>query len=93
MFDSDMIDNAAYSEILALAQTELLKVATTVEIRGDGLGRFLTARKDEYGIEFYAGQDVFIIDPALGGELQGERDFGAMEEALRFASRWLARTT
>jgi len=78
-----------YSEILRTANSALSVVTKDVRISGDGVGRFLVASLGDFGLEFYAGDDRFVVDPAIHDELQGERMFQTMDEALRYASDWL----
>ncbi len=81
--------NEAYSEILSTASDVLSAVTRDVKIIGDGLGRFLVANLGNFGVEFYAAKDGFIIDPAIQDELQGEKIFQTVDEALKWASDWL----
>jgi hypothetical protein len=83
------VTNEAYSDILRTASDALSAVTTDVKIIGDGLGRFLVANLGNFGVEFYAAKDGFIIDPAIGDELQGEKMFQTIDEALGWASNWL----
>lgn len=78
-----------HSQILERARASLRAVAKAVRILGEGPGRFVTAGLEERGAEFYATDSSFIVDPAVGDELQGEHSFRTFEEALRFASDWL----
>ena len=75
-----------YSTVLRTASDALSLVARIV---GEGSGRFLVADSEDYGIEFYANADGFIVDPAIQEELQGERTFTTIAEALSCASDWL----
>ena|SRR5260221_9715248 len=79
-----------YSKVLRRASDSLSSVAESVRIVGEGNGRFLVADLGDYGIEFYAEKDGFVVDPAIREELQGERTFATFGEALSFASGWLA---
>ena len=81
--------NEDYSQILERARGSLGSVAKDVRIAGEGPARFVTAELEDRGAEFYATDNSFIIDPAVGEELQGEHSFHTFEEALRFASDWL----
>jgi len=78
-----------YSAVLRTASDALSPVAQSVRIVGEGSGRFLVADSGDYGIEFYANADGFIVDPAIQEELQGERTFTTIAEALSCASDWL----
>src|SRR5258707_1232615 len=78
-----------YSAVLRTASDALSPVARSVRIVGEGSGRFLVAASGDYGIEFYANADGFIVDPAIQEELQGERTFTTIGEALGCASDWL----
>lgn len=78
-----------YSDVLKKAYDTLSLVTTDVSIRGDGLGRFLVANRRDFGVEFYAADGGFVIDPAIRGELQGEKLFPTVDEALTWASDWL----
>ena len=79
----------AYNDILRTASDALSVVTTDIKITGDGLGRFLVANLGDFGVEFYAAKDGFVIDPAVHDELQGERMFQTVDEALKWASDWL----
>ncbi|MGH7976280.1 MAG: hypothetical protein ACREC8_06425 [Limisphaerales bacterium] len=81
--------NEAYSDILKKASDALSVVTTDVRIIGDDLGRFLVANLENFGVEFYVATDGFVIDTAVHDELQGEKMFQTIDEALRFASDWL----
>ena len=81
--------NEDYSQILERACDSLGAVAKNVRVVGEGPGRFVTAGFEDRGAEFYATDSSFIIDPAVGEELQGEHSFRTFEEALCFASDWL----
>ncbi len=78
-----------YSAVLRTACDALSSVARSVRIVGEGSDRFLVADSGDYGIEFYASEDGFIVDPAMQKELQGERTFTAIGEALGCESDWL----
>lgn len=79
-----------YSEVLKTASDALSTITSNVRLIGDGAGRFLVASQENLGIEFYAAGNEFVVDPAINGELQGEHIFGTVEEALKYASEWLA---
>jgi hypothetical protein len=78
-----------YSAALRTVSDALSPVARSVRIVGEGCGRFLAADSGNYSIEFYASADGFIIDPAIQEELQGERTFTTIGEALSYAADWL----
>jgi hypothetical protein len=83
------VTNEAYSDTLRTASDALSTVTTDIKIIGDGIGRFLVANLGNFGVEFYAAKDGFIIDPAIQDELQGEKMFQTVDEALKWASDWL----
>jgi hypothetical protein len=83
------VTSEAYSDILKTASDALSLVTTDVRISGDGPGRFLFASLGDFGIEFYAVKDGFVVDPAIQAELQGERMFDTADAALRWAADWL----
>ena len=75
--------------MFATASNALSVVTKDVTVRGDGAGRFLVATLGDFGVEFYADGSQFIIDPAISEELQGERKFQTMDEAMNYALGWL----
>ena len=81
--------DGAYSEILQAASDALSRITEDIKIVGDGPSRFLHASRGEFALEFYIGDNQFIIDPAIHRELQGEQMFRTMEEAIKYASVWL----
>ena len=83
------MEHDEYSAILAQAKDRLVSSGAAVEITGSGGGRFIVADKGDRGLEFYAEEGVFTVDPAVGKELQGERSFQSFEAALEFAITWL----
>jgi hypothetical protein len=83
------VTSEAYSEILRTASDILSVVTTDIKIIGDGVGRFVVANLGDFGVEFYAAKDGFVIDAAIHDELQGEKMFQTVDEALRWASAWL----
>jgi hypothetical protein len=83
------VTNEEYSETLRTASNALSLITKDVRIRGDGAGRFLVATVEDVGLEFYAAEDRFVVDPAIHEELQGERMFQTIDEALGCASNWL----
>lgn len=78
-----------YSAVLRMASDALSSVARSVRLVGKSRDRFLVADSGDYGIEFYTGEDGFIVDPAIQEELQGERTFTTIGDALSCASDWL----
>lgn len=83
------VNDDRYSEILKEATNALSRITEDIKIVGDGPSRFLHASRGQFALEFYAGDNQFIIDPAIHRELQGEQMFRTMEEAIKYASAWL----
>ena len=78
-----------HNEVLQTAFDILASVAGSVRIVGEGSGRFLVADLGDHRIEFYATDHGFVVDQAIHKEVQGERTFTTIGEALSCASDWL----
>lgn len=78
-----------YSDVLRKATARLSALTTDVTVNGEGPARFLVASLDGLGVEFYAADNGFVVDPALRDELQGEKFFPTADAALSFATDWL----
>ena len=60
-----------------------------VSISGEGIGSFIVANNNNYGIEIYRNKNNVIIDPSLNGELLGEKEYSSYSEAIENSLRWL----
>jgi hypothetical protein len=79
----------AYADILKAVSDALSAITADVRIIEGGPGRFLIASLGDFGVEFYAAEQGFVVDPAIRDELQGERMFQTVDEALRWTIDWL----
>ena len=62
----------------------------TGRIVGSDMSQFLFADRNDRGVEIYCDDETrFVIDPAVGEELQGEITYSSLELALEAAVRWL----
>jgi len=64
--------------------------AASARLTGTEASQFLLVEQRGRGVEFYGGAaDSFVIDPAIGDELQGERTYPSFDLAVDAAARWL----
>ena len=71
--------------------TMLVGHCESVKTAGKGIGAFIVAGKGNLGVELYPSDEEgnWVIDPAVGDELQGELEFKSMLEAVNAAITWL----
>ena len=85
----DSMNAEIYDRILAEFAGVFDRTAVVITHYGSGSSRFIVAELGDRGLEFYVSESGFTVDPALEGDLQGEKDFETIEEAIHFSIEWL----
>ena len=79
-----------YQAALAHALVSLTPGVDSARIAGQGASQFLVLDKGDRCVELYRGDsDQWVIDPAIGQELQGEIIYESYSSAANAALYWL----
>ena len=80
----------SYIKELTAIKDQLSEHVETASISGEGLASFIVTGNNNYGIEIYRDENKkIIIDPALDGELLGERECEDFKGAIQKSLSWL----